>query len=128
MKTIKNLLASLLILILFSANTFSDGFVLNSLIEAQTISEATKKPILLIFGADSCRFCSLLKNDLDSTLKKDIDNFIVCYLDLKIDPALKEKYNVTLIPDSRIIQDDKTISIIKGYKTQDYKQWLKNVK
>lgn len=114
--------------LLICSSVFADSFVLDSLTEAQKFSKETQKPILLIFGTDSCKFCSLLKNDLDSVLKKDVDNLIVCYLDLKSDPELKKQYNVSLIPDSRIISNGKTNSVIKGYKQQEYKRWLENAK
>lgn len=125
MKTLINVVC---LFLLFCGNVFADTFILNSLAEAQTLSKETQKPILLIFGADSCDFCSLLKNDLNSVLKKDVDNFIVCYLDLKSNPELKRQYNVTLIPDSRIISNEKTNTVIKGYKQKDYKKWLENAK
>jgi thiol-disulfide isomerase/thioredoxin len=117
-----------ILLLLFSATGFSDTFVLNSLTEAKNLSKKMNKPILLIFGMDSCNFCISLKKDLNSVLKKDVDNFIVCYLDVKSNQDLKKEYDINLIPDSRIILDEKTSSIIKGYRTKDYKEWLQNAK
>lgn len=116
------------LLLLFCSSVFADTFILNSLPEARRLSKETQKSILLIFGADSCNFCLLLKDDLESVLKKDIDNFIICYIDLKSNPELKRQYDITSIPDSRIIFDDKTISSIKGYRKNDYKKWLENAK
>jgi thioredoxin-related protein len=124
----RTLISLICLFLLLCGNVFADNFVLNSLTEAQKLSNETKKPILLILGSDSCNFCSLLKNDLDSVLKKDVDNFIVCYLDLKSDPELKKQYNVSLMPDSRIISNGKMNYSIKGYKQRDYKKWLENVK
>lgn len=125
MKTLINVVC---LFLLFCGNVFADTFILNSLAEAQILSKETRKPILLIFGAESCDYCSLLKNDLNSVLKKDVDNFIVCYLDLKSNPELKKEYNVSLIPDSRIISNGKINSAIKGYKSKDYRKWLENAK
>jgi thioredoxin-related protein len=106
--------------------THGDGFILNSLQEAKDISDATDKPILLIFGTNSCGHCVKLKNDLSSTLKTDIHNFIVCYVDLKLNPEFKKDDNITAIPDSRIIHRSKIVSTIKGYRKSEYQEWLKN--
>ena len=125
MKTLMNILYLFLFI---HGSVFADSFILNSLPEAQKLSQQTQQPILLIFGSESCNFCSFLKNDLDSVLKKDVENFIVCYLDIKSDPELKKQYNVTLIPDSRIISNDKTVFSIKGYNQKNYKKWLENAK
>lgn len=119
------------LLILFFINypiAIADTFILSSIKEAQTLSKETEKPILLIFGAESCRFCSILKNDLSHVLKKDVDNFIVCYVDLKSEPSLKEQLRITSIPNSRIIKDGQVKSSIVGYKQDDYKKWLQNAK
>jgi thioredoxin-like negative regulator of GroEL len=126
MKTLKSLIV--FISLSFCSTGFAEGFVLDSLKEAQVLSKATNKPILLIVGSESCNYCLKLKNDLNSVLKNDIDDFIVCYLDIKSNPEIKNQFNISLIPDSRIINNDRVNSIIKGYKPNDYKKWLQNVK
>ena len=126
MKTIIRVI--ILLALIFSGSVSGDTFVLSSLTEAQFLAKETNKPMLLIFGADSCGFCILLKEDLNSILKKDVDNFIVCYLDLKSNQELKKQYDINLIPDSRIILDGEVNSVFKGYKPKDYKKWLQNAK
>ncbi len=120
----------LLILIsLFMTSTlYANSFVLSSLDEARTISKETDKPILLIFGAESCVYCVRLKNDLNYGLKNDTHNFIICYIDLKLNPEIRTEYNITSIPESRIIVNDKEISMIKGYSQKEYRKWINNVK
>lgn len=113
--------------IVFVSNVVvAQTFVLDSLPEANRLSKATNRPVLLIFGTDSCNFCDLLKKSLESDLKKDVDNYIVCYLDIKKHPDLKQQYNISLIPDSRIIKDSHTLSTNKGFKIMTYKTWLQN--
>ena len=125
----KNVWIFFLIFFVFNYSTLvADTFILSSVKEAQTLSEATEKPILSIFGAESCRFCSILKNDLGHALKKDVDNFIVCYIDIKSEPALKEQLKITSVPNSRIIEGGKVKSSMVGYKQDDYKKWLQNAK
>jgi len=127
MKTLKTLIVSIALSV--CSIGFSDGFVLDSLKEAQVLSKATNKQILLIIGSESCDYCLKLKNDLNSVLKNEIDNLIVCYLDMKSNPEVKSQFNISLIPDSRIIDNNNKVnSIIKGYKPNDYKKWLQNVK
>ena len=107
----------------------NDNFILNSLDEATNISEKTQQPILLIFGGDNCRFCTRLKNDLvNSELKNYTDRYIVCYIDIDNNITLKNKYEVSSIPDTRIIKDKVQVAKIIGYNKQTYKDKIKNVK
>lgn len=106
-----------------------DGFILNSLEEAKTLSRITEKPLLLIFGADYCVYCSSLKADiLLHKLSPEADDYIVCYIDIKNMPNMKHEYGVSIIPDSRIFLDNVEISSSKGYNIKKYRSWLKNVK
>ena len=105
---------------------FAESFILDSLSEANKLSKSTNKPVLVIFGSDSCAFCMLLKKSIASDLKNDIDGYIICYLDLGKNPELKTEYQISLIPDSRIVKDDTTISVKKGFNLREYKNWLQN--
>ena len=42
----------------------NDSFIVTSIKDAKTLSESTNKSILLIFGADYCKYCNQLKSDL----------------------------------------------------------------
>jgi thioredoxin-like negative regulator of GroEL len=110
-------------------NIFASNFVLSSLEEAQNLSKSTKQPILAIFGSDSCSFCTKLINDIDNGQLTDyLDSYIICYIDLKTNANIKNKYKVNMIPDSRIIIDNKEVSKATGYNKNEYIKWLKNVK
>lgn len=107
----------------------NDGFILENLEEAKKISQITNKPVLVIFGADYCKFCDQLKKDiLDFQLSPAIDKYIVCYLDVGKDKNLKKTYNIGIIPDSRIIMKDKEKSSNKGYTKNIYINWINSVK
>ena len=106
----------------------NNSFILTSLKDAEFLSESTGKPILLIFGTKSCKFCTELKSDLFSEpLKSATDKYIICYLDLDENQELKDKYNIGLIPDSMVIKNGKEISRLKGYTSKNYERWIKNL-
>jgi thioredoxin-related protein len=112
-----------------SISSANDGFILNSLPEANKLSRLTNKPVLLIFGADHCRFCESLKKDiLDLKLSPHIDKYIICYVDIAKNPEYKKEYSVGIIPDSRIMRNNKEISKNKGYLRDNYIIWINNVK
>lgn len=105
----------------------NDSFILSSLDEGMKLSKKVNRPLLVIFGSDNCQFCTSLKNDiLNLKLSPDINDYIICYIDLKEYPELKTKYDISMIPDSRIIINDKQKSGIKGYSKQNYLKWLNN--
>lgn len=103
----------------------NDSFILSSLEETYKLSEATKKPALVIFGSDYCKFCNSLKQDiLNKKLSPHIDKYIICYIDIKQKPDLKTHYKVSSIPDSRIFVNGKESKTTKGYVQNAYIQWL----
>jgi thioredoxin-related protein len=111
------------------SNIYANGFVLESLEEAKTLSKSTKQPILVIFGSENCSFCTKLMADIDNGQLTDyLDPYIICYVDLKKNEGYKDKYKVNMIPDSRIISNDKETSKATGYNKNEYIQWLKNAK
>lgn len=127
---IKTLLQIFLLIVLsFSVCLSNDSFIISSLAEAEKLSQSTGQPLLLIFGADYCVYCNKLKTDI---LKKEvgpsIDSFIVCYIDLENNPAYRKKYNLSTIPDSRIIVNGKQVSRMQGYSRSDFSKWIENVK
>jgi len=119
-------LLMLVVITITPTSLFAESFVLDSLSEANKLSKSTNKPVLVIFGSDSCAFCVLLKKSIATDLKNDIDGYIICYLDLGKNPELKKEHQISLIPDSRIVKDDTTISVKKGFNLREYKNWLQN--
>jgi thiol-disulfide isomerase/thioredoxin len=113
-------------LLLFSTIIFAnDGFILSSIEETQKLSKLTNKPALIIFGADYCQFCQVLKQDiLANQLNPSIDKYIICYVDTEDNPDLKNKYKISSIPDSRIFIDNKQVSKTTGYSKDTYIKWL----
>jgi thioredoxin-like negative regulator of GroEL len=95
--------------------------------EAESLSKTTRKPVLLILGADYCAYCHKLKDDLLNTdLKDSVDSYIVCYIDIEKHHDLKAKYSVSILPHSRITKIDGSVRSIEGYSKTLYQKWLKN--
>lgn len=128
LKIILNTIIIFAIILLDSNISYANNssYILSSLKEAQRISDATDQSILLIFGSKNCPYCTKLYNDLIDIDKKYIDTYIICYIDLdkQEHKKFKEEYEITLIPDSRIIRQNKTISSMRGYKKTEYLEWL----
>lgn len=113
--------------VLVTTVSANDSFILDSIEEAQRLSKLTNKPALIIFGADYCKFCNSLKDDiLNKKLSPTIDRYIICYIDIKLNPELKDQYGVNMIPDSRIFSNTKEIRRVKGYSKNNYLKWLNN--
>lgn len=125
---IKNIV--LMLLLMTSSLAYAnDGFILESIKDAQSLSEKTKQPILLIFGADYCEHCVRLKQDIIlGNLSSSMDKYIICYINISKNSDLSKEYNISSIPDSRIIRSNKETSFFKGYAKNKYLLWLKNDK
>ena len=123
------MLKFLFAIILLSSALYGADFTVKSLDEAKTLSKSTKQPILVIFGSDNCSFCTKLKDDISNgQLTEYVDPYIICYVDLKDNGEYKTEYKISIIPDSRILVDNKEVSKAVGYNKNDYSKWLKNVK
>lgn len=118
-----SIIASILMCIGYTC--FAEGFVLESLDEAMKLSQETKKPLLVVFGADYCVWCEKLKSDLKKGLLPETDDYIVCYIDLEKHPKYIKEYKIGNIPDSRIIKAETEAKLI-GYNRTEYRKWLKN--
>lgn len=105
-------------------NIASDPVVVNDLLDAIALSDESEKDVLVIFTADWCKYCGIMKNDLKE-LSKELDNKIICYVDIDKDQDLKKEYSVDLIPDYFILRKRIEINRKKGYRNkQQFIQWL----
>lgn len=125
MRTILLLLAALCLSI--SVSLADSPAMVNSLEDAMALSESTKMPVLVIFGADWCGYCKILKKEISSgEMNKELDNYIICYIDTDKNKDLKKEFNVRSLPDSRIFIDKKETGQYKGYDKNKYKKWIEN--
>lgn len=117
--------------LIFPSNIYSQNntrsYIINDYHVATTLAKDSGMPILLIFTADWCGYCTVLKKDMINF--KEIDNYIVCVVDIEQDSlGIKNKMRVKNLPTSIIIdaKNDTEISRKVGYKAADYKKWLDN--
>lgn len=110
-------------------NSYADrpAVYVDSLEDAEVLSERTNQKILIIFSAKWCKYCGLLSRFLkeNSTL---LNNYIVVIIDYDTNKDLVKQYAVRNLPDSRIINKGKELSSMVGYDKQEYIQWLETHK
>lgn len=105
----------------------ADFPIMYDLNDAVALSESTGQSVVLIFGATWCPYCVELKKDInDGNFGRELDNKIVCYIDVDKHKDLKKEYDVRTLPDTRYLVDKKEKSQIKGYNEPKFKVWLKN--
>jgi len=106
-------------------NLFANDKIFNDLLSAKQYSKKSNTKLLVIFGADWCKFCNNLKTDLSNNIES-LENYTICYIDSDSHKILSLRYRVKTIPDYMILVDDKIIKRQKGYTTFDnFLEWLK---
>lgn len=110
---------------LFLGSSFINASDLDVYIE---LAKKQEKNVLVIFSLDNCKYCDLLKKDLDTI--KYIDNYVVCVIDSRDNKKLTGKMDIKKWPTSVIMSVSKEnqgeASRLVGYVIKsDYEQWLK---
>lgn len=83
--------------------------------------ENKNKTVLVIFGSDWCGNCIKLKEELNHF---DLDDCIICIVDVEKRKDLSKEYGVKAYPTSVIIKNKKEISRKIGYKKLDFERWM----
>lgn len=97
----------------------------DNLEDAFILSQESNQDILIVFGADWCPSCRLLKKDINENV--DQFNSIVCFVDFDKRPDLVKEYMVKIIPDSIIYRENVEIKRRKGYMSfKDFHKWYTN--
>lgn len=118
---------TLLLYLLLGMSILYSNSIVKDFEDAIALSESSKMPVLVVFSAEWCKYCSLLKKDIDNgEYSKELDKYIVCFVDVDKRADLKKEYRVSTIPDSRIIKDQKEQKQIIGYDKTKYKKWLQH--
>jgi thioredoxin 1 len=87
-------------------------------------SKQEGKDLLVVFGADWCEWCSILKNDLSEMKLENID-VILFDIDDANNKELIKKLKIKPIPDSILFRNFKQIKRKVGYKnSEDFIDWL----
>ena len=101
---------------------------MNNYENAVKVSNDLGMDILLVFSADWCKYCKMLKRDLSSSISKDeLQDIIICTIDVDKNPEMKREYKVSSIPNSVYLSKNKIKSGRKGYNDLgSYLKWLKS--
>lgn len=92
--------------------------------DAFALAEDTKKDLLIIFGADWCVYCNILKNDIDTNLNI-VEDKIVCFVDFDKNKDMVKEYRVKTIPNYILYRDNIEIKRKVGYKNKEkFQEWL----
>jgi thiol-disulfide isomerase/thioredoxin len=112
---------------LFSVTSFAFETV-NDYDIAINLAKTQQKNVLVIFGLENCHYCKVLKKDLVAL--KNIDNYIVCYLDSRENKKLTGKMGIKKWPTSVVVtvgsENQGESARVVGYgNKKEYDDWLK---
>lgn len=85
--------------------------------EAFALSEDLKLDVFLVFTAQWCASCQVMKNDIHSNLD-DFQNTIICYVDYDLYKNMAVQYGVKILPDYRIYRNKIEIRQKIGYNNK----------
>jgi thioredoxin-related protein len=141
MKSISSSILPLIavILILLINNNKKDQYQINKnseisetyldLAEAKEASKQLNKDILILFETSWCSTCKRFKreNFSNNKIEEEMNNYIVCLLDVEKDLQIAKKFNIKSFPCYLIIDSEDHIKKIgSGYKsTNMFFNWLK---
>lgn len=96
----------------------ADPVFVNSYEEAVGFEDV---PVLVIFGTKWCGSCNNLKNNMS---KMNLDDYVVCVVDVEERKDLGAEYKVRSYPTSVVINNKKEISRKIGYKKNEFEKWV----
>lgn len=85
--------------------------------DAFAISQEIKVDVFLIFTADWCPSCQIMKNDIHNNLDQ-FQNTIICYIDYDEYKDMAKQYQVKTLPDYRLYRNNVEIKKKIGYKSK----------
>ena len=80
-----------------------------------------ERNVLVIFGADWCKYCRVLKGDIPSM---NLKGYVVCIVDVTKNKAISNQNKVSSLPTSIVVNNRKEVSRTVGYSAQKYGDWL----
>jgi thioredoxin 1 len=111
----------MLLMLLLPLTIYTKDFAISN--NHEEIKQEDKDKIILIFGAEWCKYCLLLKNNLETL---NLDNYKIYFIDVDENKELKIKYDVKSLPTSIILSNEKIISKKIGFNKNDYNKWLED--
>jgi len=83
--------------------------------------ENKKSSVLVVFGSDWCGNCIKLKDEIDQI---NLEDYVVCIVDVEKRKDLGKEYKVRSYPTSIIMKNKKEVSRKIGYKKSDFERWI----
>lgn len=84
-------------------------------------------PIVLIFGADWCKYCVVQKKDLWDNLEL-LNDMIIVPIDIDESPQIADEYGIRKVPTTVFLLNKTEKARKNGYSNlKDFKAWLKNL-
>lgn len=119
-----------LFLFIISSVCYSDDtFVLyNNINDTIKLSKEFNKPALIIFSANWCKHCEMLKQDFLDKQITEMNNYIICIIDTDFDAEYATRFDIKILPTSVILVNNKEKSRKIGYIHNEYKVWLQKQK
>lgn len=77
--------------------------------------------VIVVFGAEWCPHCVLLKEHLKST---NLDGYVVCTVDVDQHKDLQREHKVRSLPTSIIFEQGKEKSREKGFDEKGFDAWI----
>lgn len=92
--------------------------------EAKIASKELKKDILIIFETEWCGTCRKFKESIFDT--KEMENYIVCFLDIDKDKVTADKYSIKSLPYYIVVNNNGEVKKRgSGYKSKIiFLNWL----
>jgi thiol:disulfide interchange protein len=97
--------------------------------EAREASKQLNKDILILFETSWCSTCKRFKkeNFSNNKIEEEMNNYVVCLLDIEKDEKIAKKFNIKSLPYYLIIDSNDNVKKQgSGYKsTNMFFNWLK---
>lgn len=107
------------------------NYIYNNLDKALVLGQQHHKKIIIVFGAEWCPYCEILKKDANNNMITPFDEYIIAFLDTDKKEANQQHLNTykpRSLPTSILVDNKgKELSRKIGYKNKDYLLWLKSL-
>lgn len=83
--------------------------------------DETERKVIVVFGAEWCPHCALLKDHLKVM---NLDGYLVCLVDVDKQKDAQRKHGVRVLPTSIMFEGGKEISRQKGFDKDKLEDWV----
>lgn len=95
--------------------------------ESLELTQELDLPIVLMFGADWCKYCMVQKKDLWANVEL-LNDMIIVLVDIDENPEIASKYEIRKVPTTVFLLNKTEKARKNGYSNlKDFKVWLKNL-